>query len=46
VPFIGPLVVFCSVVFGLGLIVQAVRRWRRPVDLPRTVPPFATATAA
>lgn len=43
VPFVGGLVVFCSVVFGLGLIVQAVRRWRRTVDTPRMAAPVAAA---
>jgi hypothetical protein len=30
VPFVGPLVVFCSIVFGLGMLVQALWNWRRP----------------
>jgi cytoskeletal protein CcmA (bactofilin family) len=28
-PFVGPLVVFCSIVFGLGMLVQALWNWRR-----------------
>jgi hypothetical protein len=29
VPYLGPLVIFCSIVFGLGMLAQTVRRWRQ-----------------
>jgi hypothetical protein len=31
-PFVGGLVAFCAIVFGLGMLVQALRRWRRPTE--------------
>ncbi|MBV9898559.1 MAG: polymer-forming cytoskeletal protein [Chloroflexi bacterium] len=43
VAFIGPLVVFCSIVFGLGMLTQAARRWRRPSEPARTATPVAVA---
>jgi hypothetical protein len=43
IPFIGPLLILCSVTFGLGLLVQAVRRWRGPTQQFRTPLPVATA---
>ena len=44
VPFVGGLVVLCTVMFGLGLIAQALRSWGKPVDQARsTVPAMAAA---
>jgi cytoskeletal protein CcmA (bactofilin family) len=44
VPFIGPLVGFCSIVFGLGMLTQAVRRWRRPTTAqPQSTAPLPVA---
>ncbi len=44
VPFIGPLVAFCSIVFGLGMLTQAVRRWRRPTTAqPQSTAPLPVA---
>jgi hypothetical protein len=43
-PFVGGLVAFCAIVFGLGMLVQALRRWRRPTEQrPRVVAPVAAA---
>jgi cytoskeletal protein CcmA (bactofilin family) len=42
-PVAGPLVGLCGVIFGLGLLVQTVRRWRRPVAETPTAPPLAAA---
>lgn len=39
VPFIGPLVVVCSVMFGLGMLTQAVRRWQRNSQRPNAAAP-------
>ena len=41
VPVLGGLVAFLGLSFGLGLIVQSFRRWRRPSELG-----FATAPVA
>jgi cytoskeletal protein CcmA (bactofilin family) len=41
IPFIGPLVVMCSLIFGLGLLAQAARRWRGPAEQPRMQMPVA-----
>jgi hypothetical protein len=43
VPVLGPLVVFCAVVFGLGMLAQTVRRWRQRTQLPRTEAPLPVA---
>lgn len=43
VPFIGGLVALCAIVFGLGLEIQALRRWRRPTEQPRDTAPMAMA---
>ena len=44
VPFVGGLVSFCALVFGLGLEAQALRRWRRPTEQqPSDATPLAVA---
>jgi hypothetical protein len=43
VPFVGPLVGLCSVILGLGMLAQAVRRWQRVSEQCRPVPPVAVA---
>lgn len=42
-PFLGPLVALCALVFGLGMVAQTVRRWRRPTEHPRIEAPVAAA---
>jgi cytoskeletal protein CcmA (bactofilin family) len=42
-PFVGPLVIFCGVVFGLGMVAQAARRWRLPAQQPRAAASFPAA---
>jgi cytoskeletal protein CcmA (bactofilin family) len=42
-PFLGALVSLCGIIFGLGLVVQAVRQWRRPSEQPRSAAPLAVA---
>jgi len=44
-PFIGGLLTVCGLIFGLGLVAQAVRRWRRPTEQPAIATPFAVAAA-
>jgi len=41
VPFVGGLVAFLGLAFGLGLIIQSVRRWRRPSESFRAAVPVA-----
>lgn len=43
VPFVGPLLVLCTVIFGLGLQAQAIRRWRRPVEQSPSAAPLPMA---
>lgn len=44
VPFVGPLVAFCALVFGLGVLAQMLRRTQRQaVDQPRATEPLAAA---
>jgi hypothetical protein len=45
VPFLGGLIAVCSMMFGLGLLVQALRRWRRTTEQPRAEAPLAVAAA-
>jgi len=40
-PFVGGLVAFLGLAFGLGLIVQGFRRWRRPSESVRVAVPVA-----
>jgi cytoskeletal protein CcmA (bactofilin family) len=40
-PIVGGLVAFLGLAFGLGLIVQSVRRWRRPSEAARAAVPIA-----
>jgi hypothetical protein len=40
-PILGGLVAFLGLAFGLGLIVQSVRRWRRPTESVRAAAPVA-----
>ncbi len=42
-PFLGGLVAFCAVAFGLGMLAQALRRWRRPTEQTQTPAPVALA---
>jgi hypothetical protein len=42
-PFVGGLIAFCAIVFGLGMLVQALRRWQPPTEQqPRVVAPAET----
>jgi hypothetical protein len=43
VPFIGPLAGLCSIILGLGMLAQAVRRWRRTSEYPRAATPVPVA---
>ena len=43
VPFVGPLVALCVVIFGLGLEAQAIRGWQRPTEQPRDTATVAVA---
>jgi hypothetical protein len=43
VPYVGGLIVFCALVFGLGMVAQTLRRWRQPTEYPRTAEPVAVA---
>jgi len=45
VPFIGPLAVVCTIIFGLGMLAQAVRRWKRTSEQPQPAAPMAVAVA-
>ena len=40
-PIVGGLVAFLGLAFGLGLIVQSFRRWRRPSEPGRAPVPVA-----
>jgi hypothetical protein len=42
-PFVGGLVAVCGIIFGLGLVAQALRRSRRPTEQPRAAAPLAVA---
>jgi hypothetical protein len=42
-PFVGGLVAVCGLIFGLGLVVQALRRWRRSTQQPRAAEPLSVA---
>jgi hypothetical protein len=43
-PFVGGLVAFCAIVFGLGMLVQTLARWRRTTERqPRVTAPVAAA---
>jgi hypothetical protein len=42
-PFVGGLIAFCAIVFGLGLLTQAVRRWWRPTEQPQAAAQLAAA---
>jgi hypothetical protein len=44
IPYLGPLVIFCALVFGLGMLAQTIRRWRQATQLPSTA--VATPGAA
>jgi cytoskeletal protein CcmA (bactofilin family) len=44
-PFIGGLLTICGLILGLGLVAQAVRRWRRPTEQPAIAIPLAAAAA-
>jgi cytoskeletal protein CcmA (bactofilin family) len=49
-PIVGPLAIFCAIVFGLGMLAQTVRRWRQSTDFPPsgarvTVAPVAATPA-
>jgi cytoskeletal protein CcmA (bactofilin family) len=43
VPYIGGLIGLCALIFGFGLVVQAVRRWRRTTEEPQMTAPLAAA---
>ncbi len=43
VPVVGGLVALCGLMFGLGLLVHAIRRWRRPAEQPPAAAPLAVA---
>jgi hypothetical protein len=43
VPFIGPLLGFCVIVFGLGIMAQAIRRSRQQSEQSRAAAPVALA---
>jgi hypothetical protein len=45
-PIVGGLVAFIGLAFGLGVIVQSVRRWRRPAEPLRAVVPVPVAVPA
>jgi hypothetical protein len=42
-PFVGGLVAVCGLIFGLGLVAQALRRWRRSTQQPRAAEPLSVA---
>lgn len=42
-PFIGGLIAFCTVMFGLGLVAQALRRWRQTSQEPQVAVPLPAA---
>jgi hypothetical protein len=42
-PYIGGLITLCAVIFGMGLVLQAVRRWRRTTQQPQVTAPLAAA---
>ena len=42
-PFVGGLVALCGLIFGLGLLAQALRRGRRPTEQPHAAAPVAVA---
>ena len=42
-PFIGPLVILCTIIYGLGLLAQSLRRWRRPTEQTPDAVPMALA---
>jgi hypothetical protein len=44
VPFLGPLVGFCAIAFGLGMLTQTIRRWRQSTQAPQS--PVAVPVAA
>src|SRR5207244_6010378 len=44
-PFVGGPVAFLGLAFGLGLIVQSFRRWRRPLEPSRATAAVAVAVA-
>ena len=44
-PAVGGLIAFCAVVFGLGMLAQTLRHWRRPLEQPFVAPPLAAAAA-
>jgi cytoskeletal protein CcmA (bactofilin family) len=39
-PFVGGLIAFCAIVFGLGLVTQLVRRWRQTTEQPYVATPL------
>jgi cytoskeletal protein CcmA (bactofilin family) len=43
VPLLGPLVTFCALVFGLGMLAETARHWRQPTEFRRTAAPVAVA---
>jgi cytoskeletal protein CcmA (bactofilin family) len=45
IPFLGQLVGFCAVVFGLGMLMQSIRGWRRVPEPTRLQAPEAVAVA-
>jgi hypothetical protein len=43
VPFVGPLVGLCGIIFGLGVLAQVLRRGPRPTEQPHVTAPLAVA---